>query len=170
MVDIADKLFPNILTILVQLAATGVIYILYRKYVHEHVMNYLDKQAAELNRAQLYAEEVEDEAEQKSQALQAEHEEKTEQLRKQQEMMRKEAEQEKEIIIQRAEAERNTMLEQAQNEIQKDRAALLTEVEQHVLDLAVDVTEKTLGKYSYDEEEIFRALESELEQMTNETN
>jgi F-type H+-transporting ATPase subunit b len=170
MVDIADKLFPNIMTILVQLAATGVIYLLYRKYVHEHVLNYLDNQAAELNRAQLYAEEVEEEADQKSQALQAEHEAKKEQLRKQQELMRREAEEEKQAILQRAEAERNNMLQQAQVKIEKDRQDLLTEVEKHVLDLAVDVTEKTLERYSYDEEEIFRALESELEQMNNETN
>lgn len=170
MVDIADKLFPNLMTIIIQLAATGIIYLLYRKFVHEHVMNYLDKQAAELNRAQLYAEEVEEEAEEKSQALQAEHEQKAEQLRNQQEMMRKEAQQEKEIIIQRAEAEKDSMLQQAQHKIEKDRAALYTEVEEHVLDLAVDVTEKTLEKYSYNEEEIFRALESELEQMNNETN
>lgn len=169
MVDIADKLFPNILTILVQLAATGIIYLLYRKYVHEHVMNYLDKQAAELNRAQLYAEEVESEAEQKSQALEIEHEQKAEQLRKQQEMMRKEAQQERENIMKRAEAEKESMLSQAHNEIEKDRAALLREVEKHVLDLAVNVTERTLENYSYDEEEIFQVLESELEQMNNET-
>lgn len=170
MVDIADKLFPNIMTILVQLAATGVIYLLYRRFVHEHVMNYLDNQAAELNRAQLYAEEVEEEAEEKSQTLEAEHEQKAEQLRKQQEMMRREAQEEKEMILKRAEAEKDSMLEQAQHQIDKDRVALFTEVEEHVLELAVDVTEKTLDKYSYNEEEIFQALESELEQMNNETN
>lgn len=170
MVDIADKLFPNILTLLVQLAATGIIYLLYRKYVHEYVMSYLDTQAAELNKAHLYAEEVEQEAEQKSQSLETEHELRTEQLRKSQEMMRKEAEKERDEIIKRAEAERNAMLQQARAEIEKDRVALLTEVEKHVLDLAVNVTERTLESYSYNEEEIFRALETELEQMNNETN
>lgn len=170
MVDIADKLFPNIITILVQLAATGVIYLLYRKYVHEHVLNYLDSQAEELNRAQLYAEEVEQEAEAKAQSLEEEHKQKAEQLRKQQEMMRREAQEEKEMIIERAEAEKASILQQAQRQIEKDRAALYTEVEEHVLDLAVNVTEKTLEKYSYNEEEIFQALESELEQMNDETN
>lgn len=170
MVDIADKLFPNLLTFLVQLAATGVIYLLYRKYVHEHVMNYLDNQAAELNRAQLYAEEVEQEADEKSRSLEREHEKKSEQLLRSQQMMRKEAEQEKASILKRAEAEKDAMLQQAQTEIEKERAVLLTEVEKHVLDIAVNVAERTLERYSYDEEEIFQALESELEQMNNETN
>jgi F-type H+-transporting ATPase subunit b len=169
MTDIAEKLFPNILTFLVQLAATGVIYLLYRKYVHEHVMNYLDTRAEELNKAQLYAEEVEQEAEEKSQSLEAEHKQKVEQLRKQQEMMQREAEQERENIIKRAEEEKEALLSQAQNQIEKDRALMLQEVEDHVLEIAVNVTERTLENYRYDDEEVFQVLESELEQVNNET-
>lgn len=170
MVDIADKLFPNLLTILTQLAATGIIYLLYRKYVHHHVLNYLDKQAAELNRAQHYAEEVEEEAAEKAKSLEAEHELKTEQLRKTQERMRKEAEKERQAILQRAEAEKESLLSDAQIEIAKEREKLLREVEEHVLDLAVIVSERTLERYSYDEGELFQALETELEQMNHEAN
>ena len=170
MVDIAEKLFPNLLTFLTQLAATGIIYLLYRKFVHEHVMNYLDKQAAELNAAQNYAKEVEEEATAKSRELDVEYEKRIEQLRRSEEMMRKEAQQERATIIRRAEEEREVLLQNAQIEIEKDREALLREVEKHVLDLAVNVTERTLESYSYDDEELFKVLESEMEQMSHETN
>ena len=168
MVDIAEKLFPNLLTFLTQLAATGIIYLLYRKFVHEHVMNYLDKQADELSTAQNYAKEVEEEATAKSRELDAEYEKRIEQLRRSEEMMRKEAQQERAAIIRRAEEEREVLLQNAQ--IEKDREALLREVEKHVLDLAVNVTERTLESYSYDDEELFKVLESEMEQMSHETN
>ena len=170
MVDIAEKLFPNLLTFLTQLAATGIIYLLYRKYVHEHVMNYLDKQADELSRAQNYAKEVEEDATAKSKELDTEYEKRIEQLRRSEEMMRKEAQQERAEIIRRAEEERELLLRNAHLEIEKDREALLREVEKHVLDLAVNVTERTLESYSYDDEELFRVLESEMEQMSHETN
>lgn len=170
MVDIAEKLFPNLLTFLTQLAATGIIYLLYRKFVHEHVMNYLDKQADELSTAQNYAKEVEEEAIAKSRELDAEYEKRIEQLRRSEEMMRKEAQQERAAIIRRAEEEREVLLQNAQIEIEKDREALLREVEKHVLDLAVNVTERTLESYSYDDEELFKVLESEMEQMSYETN
>ena len=167
---IAEKLFPNLLTFLTQLAATGIIYLLYRKFVHEHVMNYLDKQADELSTAQNYAKEVEEEATAKSRELDAEYEKRIEQLRRSEEMMRKEAQQERAAIIRRAEEEREVLLQNAQIEIEKDREALLREVEKHVLDLAVNVTERTLESYSYDDEELFKVLESEMEQMSHETN
>ena len=170
MVDIAEKLFPNLLTLLTQLAATGIIYLLYKKYVHEHVMAYLDKQAAELSAAQNYAKEVEEEAAKKSNALDADYAKRTEQLRRSEELMRKEAQQEREEIIKRAEEEKEVILRSARIEIDKDREALLREVERHVLDLAVNVTERTLESYSYDEEELFKVLESEMEQMSNEAN
>ena len=85
-------------------------------------------------------------------------------------MMRKEAQQERAAIIRRAEEEREVLLQNAQIEIEKDREALLREVEKHVLDLAVNVTERTLESYSYDDEELFKVLESEMEQMSHETN
>ena len=169
MVDIAEKLFPNLLTFLTQLAATGIIYLLYRKYVHEYVMKYLDKQAADLNAAQNYAKEIEEDATRKSKVLDDEYKERLEQLRRSEERMRKEAEQQREKILRRAEEEREVLLRNAHIEIEKDREALLREVEKHVLDLAINVTERTLESYSYDDDELFKVLESEMEQMNHET-
>ena len=170
MVDIAEKLFPNLLTLITQLAATGIIYFLYRKYVHQHVLNFLDQQAAELDKAQNYAKVVEEGAAENAQRLEAEHQEKVEQLRKSQLAMRKMAEKEKEAIMQQAEAERDAMLAEARNDLAKEKQQMIQEVEAHVLDLAISITERTLQNYSYNEEEVFQVLETELEQMQHETN
>ena len=170
MVDIAEKLFPNLLTLITQLAATGIIYFLYRKYVHQHVLNFLDQQAAELDKAQNYAKVVEEGAAENAQRLEAEHQEKVEQLRKSQLAMRKMAEKEKEAIMQQAEAERDAMLAEARNDLAKEKQQMIIEVEAHVLDLAISITERTLQNYSYNEEEVFHVLETELEQMQHETN
>lgn len=168
MVDIAEKLFPNLLTLFTQLAATGIIYLLYRKYVHQHVIRFIDDQAAEIGRAQNYAKVVEDEAAKNANRLEAEHQEKVEQLRKAQQAMKIMADKERQAILEQAEAERNALLAEARNEIAKEKQLMIQEVEAHVLDLAISITERTLENYSYNEEEVFQVLETELEQMQNE--
>jgi F-type H+-transporting ATPase subunit b len=45
MFDISEQLFPNLITILVQLCATGVIFIMYKKYLHQIVLDFIDKKA-----------------------------------------------------------------------------------------------------------------------------
>ncbi len=169
MVDITDKLFPNLLTLLVQLAATGVIYFLYRKYLHEPVMAYLDRQAEDLNKAHKYAEQVEEEALAKTQQLELEHQEKVEQMKRAQQALEAEAKRERDKILEQATLEKDIMLEQAQNEIEIQRAELITEVEDYLLDVALKLTERTLENYDYNETEIYHSLEVELEQMNNET-
>ena len=46
---------------------------------------------------------------------------------------------------------------------------MLKELEDYVLETAVSVAERTLENYAYDEVEIYKSLEAELEQMHNET-
>lgn len=170
MVDIANKLFPNLLTLLIQLAATGIIYLLYRKYVHQHVLNFLDKQAAEINEAQNYAKSVEKDAAENEKRLEMEHQKLSEQLKRSQELLKRQAEQEKQEIISRAEAERAALLADARIEIEKEKQFMIKEVEKHVLDLAVSITERTLENYTFNDDEVFQVLATELEQMNNETN
>src|SRR5699024_2753378 len=169
MIDIAEKLFPNLLTLLAQLDATGTIYLLYRKYLHQPAMNYLDNQAEELNEAQNYAKTVEEEAQAKTQAFDTEHQAEDERVERAQQAMGGEARKENEKIIEQATNETELMPEQAQNEIEIQRANLIAEVEDYLLDVALNLTERTLENYDYDETEIYHSLEVELEQMNNET-
>lgn len=169
MVDIADKLFPNLLTFFTQIAATGIIYLLYRKYLHEPAMDYLGGQAEKLNEAHIFAEKVEEEAVLKSKELEEEHRQQVDRLKRTQEAMETEAKRERDRILEAATHEKELMLEHAQNEIEIQRAELITEVEDYLLQVALQLTERTLENYDYDEAEIYHSLEVELEQMNNET-
>lgn len=169
MFDIADKLFPNILTLLTQLGATGVIYLLYRKYLHEPVMNYLDSQAEELDEARNLAENIEEKALAKEKELELEHQRNIESLERSETALKKESQRERDEILKQAKERSQRMMEQSKLEIEKEKQAMLVELENYVLETATDVAERALENYSYDEEEIYHSLETELEQMNNET-
>ena len=169
MFDIADKLFPNVLTLLTQLGATGVIYLLYRKYLHEPVMNYLDTQAKELDEAQNLADNVEKQAIAKEKELELSYQRNIETLARSEQALKKESQREREEILRQAEERRQRLMEQTELEIEKQKQAMLIELEDYILETAVSVAERALENYSYDEEEIYSSLEVELEQMNNET-
>lgn len=169
MVDIAEKLFPNVWTMLAQLIATGIIFLLYRRYVHKPVMAWLDRQTQEFLKAQNYAEEVEEKALIREQELQADFQKQVEHMHRAQELMKQEAQAEREEILKRAQAERLQLLEQADAQIEREKIAMLDEVEAHIMNLAVNVTERTLENYQYDEEDVFSSLEKELEKVSHET-
>lgn len=169
MFDIADKLFPNVLTLLTQLGATGVIYLLYRKYLHEPVMNYLDTQAKELDEAQNLADNVEKQAIAKEKELELSYQRNIETLARSEQALKKESQREREEILRQAEERRQRLMEQTELEIEKQKQAMLIELEDYILETAVSVAERALENYSYDEEEIYNSLEVELEQMNNET-
>ena len=44
-IDVAGKLFPNFFTIVVQLLATGVMFYVFKKYLWNAVLDFLDKRA-----------------------------------------------------------------------------------------------------------------------------
>lgn len=169
MFDIADKLFPNILTLLTQLGATGVIYLLYRRYLHEPVMNYLDTQAKELDEAQSLAENVEKKAVVKEKELELAHQRNIEALARSEEALKKESQKERAEILRQAEERRRLMLEQTEVEIEKQKQAMMAELEEYILETAASVAERALENYSFNEEEMYNSLAAELEQMHNET-
>lgn len=169
MVDIADKLFPNILTLLTQLGATGVIYLLYRRYLHEPVMNYLDTQAKELDEAQSLADNVEKKAVVKEKELELEHQRNIEALVRSEEALKRESQKQREEILRQAEERRQLMLEQTKVEIEKQKQAMMAELEEYILETAASVAERALENYSFNEEEMYNSLTAELEQMHNET-
>ncbi len=168
--DIANKLLPNLLTLLTQLSATGVIYLLYRKYLHEPVMAYLDTQAEELDKAQGLADNVEKKALAKENELELEHQRNIDTLARSEKALKKESQKEREEILKQAEEQRKLMMEQSEFEIEKKKRTMLIELEDHVLETAVSVAERALENYSYNEDEVFNSLEVELEQMNDETN
>lgn len=166
MIDIADKLFPNILTLLAQLAATGVLYVLYRKYVHTPVMSYLNRQAQELQEADQLAAKVEEDARQRQAQLELEFKEEKEKLMQEHERQLKESLRQRDAIIHEAHQEKQHIIQQGQLEIEQNRQAMLKEVEEESLNIAVDVAQRVLENYSYDQADIVQGIQKELEKVS----
>ena len=49
MPDIAGKLFPNLTTLIVQLLSTGVLLLIFKKFLWKNVMEYFAKRADYMN-------------------------------------------------------------------------------------------------------------------------
>lgn len=162
MFDIFQQLVPNVMTLVVQLCATGVIYLLYRKYLHQPVIKILDQKA---DMFQKEYDEIETLKQAQKQAL-ADFE--TEKIKnqellvamKQQQML--ELQQLKQQMLDDVTKETRQLRKQAEIQLQQERAKMLYEVDQHVIEVASKMVEKVLDGYSVDEEQIITALKKEV--------
>src|SRR5690625_1898946 len=99
MFDIKELLFPNNITVLVQLSATGVIFLLYRKYLHEPVLKILDKKADAYQEAYLEVERLKVQQKEEREQFERERIVQAETLEKSREMMLKEIEETKDKLL-----------------------------------------------------------------------
>ncbi len=164
-IDIVEKLFPNLLTIATQLAATFVIYLLYKKFVHVHVLAYLAKRQQFMDAATLAAAEAEQAAKAQQADLQVQR----------QAMLAKITELEKQLQTQ-AEAEYQAKLAQAEQLISQQKAAALADIEaekrkmqveikQFASELAFDMSKKVLAGYQVSDEFLLNSLKDQLERF-----
>lgn len=162
MIDIASKLFPNVLTILTQLCATGIIYIMYKKHIHSHVIAYLDARQAMMEEATQRAKEVKDIAEKQQK-----------QLEEQQAKMKSDLEAYKLGLEQQAQKDYQEKLriasldiarrkEAANLQIERDKIAMVKEVENHAVDLAMALTQKTMQEIEINDDQLLKSFERKL--------
>lgn len=165
--DIVSKLFPNALTMLIQLLSTGVIYLLYKNFLHEPVLAYLDK------RANYVADELSDAESLKAEAI----------------LMKEKSDEEyanaykevallKDKLISDAHKEHQRLLEDSKVEIaalraQNEKALVLEREQMHkevyasLLDVATVINEKVLAETHFNEDEMLTALQKEIDQHDN---
>ncbi len=158
-IDIASKLIPKILTMLAQLCATGVIFALYRKYLHQPVLEYLDaralKMATDLSDAALLKEES---ITLKEEALLAQKEI---MLRSKslEEKMRLSAMNERQAIIDSAQDEIIAQRKSNQAILEQERETLLRNQNKEILDMALIVNQKILQDYDFDHDNAVAEIE-----------
>lgn len=162
-IDIAQKLIPNLMTMAAQLAATFVIFLMYKKFLHTPVQAYLDARAQKMN---------DDLAD--AQALKLEGKALRDQARiAQQELFTKTKGLEEQMLLS-AEKERKAIIDSAQDEILAQRAqnerqlklereAMELAARSQVLDLAVMINQKVLEEKEFDHSEVLKGLEKALE-------
>lgn len=163
MPDIKELLFPNILTLLSQLAATGVIYLLYRKYVHAFVLDILDKKATDYQAAYEEIESLNKQQTLERQKFEQEKASQHEVLERSKQMMLKDIEAMRDKLIADTNLDIERMKKQAKDALEKEKQAMLEEVEQELVSVAFGMTEKVLEGYRFDEAEMLQALEKEMD-------
>lgn len=165
MFDIAEQLFPNLLTMIVQLCATAVIYVLYKKYVHQIVIDYIDKRREKLTEAQTLAAEVDQRAKEQAEELAVERKKTIQEIEAQKQLMIQQVEQQKAIMLAEAKKEADQLKTDAEITINRERLAMLDEVEDYILNLAALMTQRVLENYPVDEKAMMRALQIEMSRI-----
>ncbi len=163
MPDIKALLFPNILTILVQLCATGVIFLVYKKYLHEPVLKIMDKKASDFQAAYTEIEKLNQQQAEDKILFEKEKASQLDALEKSKQMMLKDIETMREKLVEETHMDVARMKSQASEAIAKEKAAMLKEVEKEIVDVAYVMTEKVLEGYRFDETEMLQALEKEMD-------
>lgn len=167
MVDIFSKLMPNLQTLITQLIATGIIFLVYRKFLHQPVLNFLDKQADDLREAERHVETIENEAREREEALNKEREEAIESLERMRKNSRQEISEEREKMLEQARAESERITAEANERIEKTREEMMKEVEDYALELAVSVNRRVLSDMDVSEEATLSSLQKEMDRVIN---
>ncbi len=161
-VDILEKLIPNVLTMITQLAATGVIFIMYKKYLHSPVTNYLDTRKKQREEDLLSASLAKNEAQELQGLTKMEYESAHKEISALRESMLRDAELEKQRIIASAKVEIATLKTRNDQILENERKRLYEEVNTHLLTIASDINQKVLSDYTFSEDEMLSALKKEL--------
>lgn len=164
-IDIAGKLVPNILTIAAQLCATFVIFLLYKKYLHEPVMKYLDARAekmeTDLNAAAedrvLSKKLLEDTKEKQKELVQK--------AKVLEEQMRISAMKERQDIIDSAQDEIQAQKDRNQARFEEERQELLKQQNQYILEMALLLNEKVLLNHEFNHDAALTDFEKALENI-----
>ncbi|MEG0277524.1 MAG: F0F1 ATP synthase subunit B [Coprobacillus sp.] len=145
-IDIASKLFPNITTIIIQLLSTGVLFLLFKKFLWVPVQAYFTKRAdfieTQMNEATL--------ANEKAKLLMMDSEKQARlsasEYRDIVERAKNDALKLHDQIIVDAKKEATSKIEQAQKEIEADKQQAKEEMREEMVNIAIEVASKVIHK------------------------
>lgn len=162
-IDIAGKLFPNPLTVLVQLCSTAILFYFVYKYLWGPARAMLAKRADYSQEALSKADTLKAEA--ISMQKQAHEELKGASLRAQSmvESAKAEGSQVKENIISEATLQANKKMDAARVEIEYEKTAMRKQVTNEIIEVALAATEKLMGEKVNDEKD-----QKEIERFVSE--
>ena len=150
-VDITGQLIPNLLTVLVQLCSTLVLFLLAKKFLWKSVKNWLDARADKMQS------DLETSEKAKQDALSDRENAKTqlnEAAKKSEEIVEaavKEADSEKQAILDKARAEAEEENAKAREAIENDRLKMVDSVKKEMVNVAMDAAEKLIGSKNGEE-------------------
>ena len=161
-IDIAQKLMPNLLTMAAQLGATFVIFLMYKKYLHEPVQEYLEKRSELIESEVKEAEALKLESRKLKEEQRHEYVVAMERLKKIEGDMMTDAEAKRKDIIASAQVEIDRRQAALQKEYELEKKKLYTEVQQYMLEVAVDVNRKVLQDATLNDTKMMDDLAKEM--------
>lgn len=145
-IDIAAKLFPNITTLIVQLCSTGVLFIVFKKYLWVPVQNYFAKRADFIESQIVEAKEMNEKA--KGFMVESENQarESAREYRDIVEKAKSDATKIHDEIISDARKEASAKIKQAEREIEIEKAQAREDLKEEMIDVAIEVASKIMNK------------------------
>lgn len=144
--NIASDLFPNIWTMITQLAATGILFLAVRHFLWQPTREYLNKRADYAQDQISQAEKLRQEAVQLNEEAGASIKSAGAQAREIVDNAKADSIRLKESLLKEAKLEADNKLEAARKEIEFEKQAMRSEVTKEIVDVALAATEKLLLK------------------------
>lgn len=145
-IDVAGKLFPNITTVVVQLLATGVMLLVFKKFLWVPMQAYFEQRATfiedSINEAkdmQSQAKEYVQESATQAKAAAVEYQQIVERAKE-------DAKKVREDMIEKAQKEANEKIEQATREIEAQKEATKQEMKVEIVDVALEMATKVMNQ------------------------
>lgn len=145
-IDVASKLFPNVTTLIVQLLSTGVMFLLFKKFLWVPVQEYFAKRAdfieSQINEAK--------DMNEKAKGFLLDSETKARESAKEYRDILEKAKQDalstKDKILDEAKKEANARVEKARREIEAEKAQAKAEMKEEIVDIAMEIATKIMNK------------------------
>ena len=154
-INIAEKLFPNVLSVVVQLISTGVMFFVFKKFLWQPMQDYFAKRADFIESTMNDATRMQSEAKVLMEESEKQAKEAAMQYRTILEQAKVDAQSVKDSIIEEANLEAKQKLEQAQKRIESEQAAAQEAMKEEIVNVAMDVAIKVMNQ--------------QMDQKTNET-
>lgn len=146
MPDISGKLFPNALTIIVQLLSTGILLIAFKKFLWGPLLEYFKRRADYIEATINEANDMNETAKQNMELANQQAKDAAKQYRDILEEAKLDASKAKEAILQEAKEEAQYKVEQAKKETENEKLQAQAMMKEEIINVAIDVASKVMEK------------------------
>ena len=145
-IDIAGKLFPNITTLVVQLCSTGIMLLIFKKFLWVPVQEYFAKRADYIESTINEAKDMKEQAivhinEAEKQARDA-----ALQYHAIIDQAKEEGQKQKQKIVEEAQREAHNKIEAANKEIEAEKVLARAQMKEEIVDIAMEIATKVMNK------------------------
>lgn len=165
-IDIASKLFPNITTVVVQLLATGVMLLIFKKFLWVPMQEYFAKRADFIEGTILEAKQMQEQAKVFCDESQKQSKQAAMEYRSIVEQAKEDAKQARDTILEEANLEARQKIELASREIENQKAKASSQMKEEIVLVAMDVATKVMNQ-QMDDSKNKALIESFVEEVVN---